>query len=34
MTYDRIIGTVRYVSGLMSALVSDWYDSEHLADAR
>ena len=28
MTYDRIIGTVRYVSGLMSALVSDWYDGE------
>ena len=28
MTYDRVIGTVRYVSGLMSALVSDWYDSE------
>ncbi len=28
MTYDRIIGTVRYVSGLMSALVTDWYDGE------
>jgi heat-inducible transcriptional repressor len=28
MTYDRIIGTVRYVSSLMSALVSDWYDGE------
>jgi len=27
MTYDRIIGAVRYVSGLMSDLVSDWYDS-------
>ena len=32
MTYDRIIGTVRYVSGLMSALVSDWYDSEYPPD--
>ena len=28
MTYDHIIGTVRYVSGLMSTLVSDWYDGE------
>jgi heat-inducible transcriptional repressor len=27
MTYDRIIGAVRYVSGLMSDLVSDWYDT-------
>jgi heat-inducible transcriptional repressor len=28
MTYDRIIGSVRYISGLMSALVGDWYNSE------
>jgi len=28
MTYDRIIGAVRYVSQLMSGLVSDWYDVE------
>jgi heat-inducible transcriptional repressor len=27
MTYDRIIGAVRYVSGLMTDLVSDWYDT-------
>jgi len=27
MTYDRIIGAVRYVSGLMSDLVGDWYDT-------
>ncbi len=26
MTYDRTIGAVRYVSGLMSDLVSDWYE--------
>jgi heat-inducible transcriptional repressor len=26
MTYDRTIGAVRYVSRLMSDLVSDWYD--------
>ena len=26
MTYDRTIGAVRYVAGLMSDLVSDWYD--------
>jgi heat-inducible transcriptional repressor len=27
MTYDRTIGAVRYVSRLMSDLVSDWYDT-------
>ena len=27
MTYDRTIGAVRYVSRLMSDLVSDWYES-------
>ena len=27
MTYDRTIGAVRYVSQLMSDLVSDWYDT-------
>jgi heat-inducible transcriptional repressor len=27
MTYDRTIGAVRYVSRLMSDLVSDWYDA-------
>jgi len=27
MTYDRTIGAVRYVSGMMSALVSDWYNN-------
>jgi heat-inducible transcriptional repressor len=26
MTYNHTIGAVRYVSGLMSDLVSDWYD--------
>lgn len=26
MTYDRTIGAVRYVAGLMSDLVGDWYD--------
>jgi heat-inducible transcriptional repressor len=26
MTYDRTIGAVRYISELMSALVSDWYE--------
>jgi heat-inducible transcriptional repressor len=31
MAYDRTIGAVRYVSQLMSALVSDWYDADHLA---
>jgi heat-inducible transcriptional repressor len=28
MTYDRTIGAVRYVSGMMSALVSDWYEGD------
>lgn len=28
MTYDRTIGAVRYVAGLMSDLVGDWYDEE------
>ena len=27
MTYDCTIGAVRYVSRLMSDLVSDWYDT-------
>ena len=27
MTYDRTIGAVRYVSRLMSDMVSDWYDA-------
>jgi heat-inducible transcriptional repressor len=26
MTYDRTIGAVRYVAGLMSDLVGEWYD--------
>ncbi len=32
MTYDRTIGAVRYVSRLMSDLVSDWYDDETVGD--
>jgi heat-inducible transcriptional repressor len=29
MPYDRTIGAVRYVSQLMTALVSDWYNPSH-----
>jgi heat-inducible transcriptional repressor len=32
MTYDRIIGAVRYVSGLMSDLVSDCYTTGQVPD--
>lgn len=32
MTYDRTIGAVRYVSQLMSDLVSDWYDAGPVSD--
>jgi len=32
MTYDRTIGAVRYVSQLMSDLVSDWYDVNGVTD--
>jgi heat-inducible transcriptional repressor len=32
MTYDRTIGAVRYVSRLMSDLVSDWYDTGTIDD--
>lgn len=32
MTYDRTIGAVRYVSQLMSDLVSDWYDTGTVGD--
>jgi heat-inducible transcriptional repressor len=35
MTYDRTIGAVRYVAGLMSDLVGDWYDvGERAAEDR
>ena len=34
MTYDRAIGAVRYVSHLMSDLVSDWYGDEAPAKSR
>ena len=32
MPYDRTIGAVRYVSQLMTALVSDWYSARSRAD--
>lgn len=34
MTYDRTIGAVRYVSQLMSDLVSDWYDVNGMTDGQ
>ncbi len=34
MTYDRTIGAVRYVSQLMSDLVSDWHDTDDAADGQ
>jgi heat-inducible transcriptional repressor len=32
MTYDRTIGAVRYVAGLMSDLVGDWYGTGDRAE--
>lgn len=34
MTYDRTIGAVRYVSQLMSDLVSDWHDTDDATDGQ
>jgi len=33
MTYDRTIGAVRYVSRLMSGLVSEWYEADFQPDS-